>query len=239
MLIICIDDNRARSRHATQQMMKLDLDGFEIGKDIRMIIFEIVQDQQPRAIMKKFAALVEEGRIVFISLDHERPTLTQPCPHAKVLRNTTDQKAWLIAGRFEHPGQQARGCRLAVRSSHDARQPSPQNVLSHKLSAGGIGDVQIEHGLDLGIAAGKGVAHQHEIRSRDEVVRAERTHFDVHGRQNLRHGRISAGIRSGHPPAGCPGQAGDAGHGRTADTEDMKVTLLVHRVIAPQIISGF
>jgi hypothetical protein len=74
-----LDNNPAGTRHGAQQMMELPLNRRQIGKDIGVIEFQVVQDQSARLVMDKLGALVEKRRVVFIRLDDKQWRCPQPC----------------------------------------------------------------------------------------------------------------------------------------------------------------
>src|SRR5690606_4594482 len=58
-----------------QQVMKLSLYRCQIGENIGMIVFKIVQYDRTRTIVDELGALIEESRIVFVGFDHEQRPL--------------------------------------------------------------------------------------------------------------------------------------------------------------------
>ncbi len=52
--------------------MKLSFDRMQIGKDIRVIEFQIIQHRCSRPVVDKFGTFVEEGGVVFIGFDDEK-----------------------------------------------------------------------------------------------------------------------------------------------------------------------
>src|SRR5689334_7048269 len=66
------------ARDDTQQMTELTLDGLQIGVNIRVIEFQIVEDERARMVVNELGALVEEGRVVFIGFDDEERRIAQP-----------------------------------------------------------------------------------------------------------------------------------------------------------------
>src|SRR3546814_4925964 len=66
---VCSSDLHAR--YSAHQMMELGLDGLEIGEDIGVVEFEVIEDGGARPVMHEFGALVEECRVVFVGFDNE------------------------------------------------------------------------------------------------------------------------------------------------------------------------
>ncbi len=79
-------------------MVKLRLDSAEIRKDVCMIVFEIVQDHSPRAIMDELRTLVEERSVVLVGFDHEKIGVGKPRRNAEIQRHPADQEAGIQAG---------------------------------------------------------------------------------------------------------------------------------------------
>src|SRR5277367_2877676 len=53
------------------QALKGGLDGAEVFKNIRVIKFQVVEDDDFREVMDKFAALVKKSRVIFVALNDE------------------------------------------------------------------------------------------------------------------------------------------------------------------------
>jgi len=79
-------------------MVKLSLDRCKIGEDVGMIKLYVVENSDSRPVMHHLGSLIEEGGIVFISLDHEMALLSQPCRYPKIDWNTSDEKTGLQSG---------------------------------------------------------------------------------------------------------------------------------------------
>src|SRR5690606_8251533 len=65
-------DNGPAGRYRAHQMMKLRLDGLQIGKDVGVIVFKIIKYGGARAVMYELRALVEKSRVVFVGFDDEQ-----------------------------------------------------------------------------------------------------------------------------------------------------------------------
>ena len=136
--------------------MELGFNGSEIGKDIGMIELKIIEYGRAGTVMHKFAALVEEGGVIFIGFDDEerRATLgTETRRHTKVKWHTTDQKSWLITCLLEYPGQHGCGGRLAVRAGDGQHPFVMQNVFAYPLRSGYVGQAAVHDGFHQWIAA--------------------------------------------------------------------------------------
>ena len=75
--------------------MKLGLYRGQIGEDVRMVELEVIQDHGIRPVMDEFCALVEERRIVLVSLDHEALAAAEPRRCSEICGNTADKEAGL------------------------------------------------------------------------------------------------------------------------------------------------
>ena len=154
--IVAIDDQPADAGHRAHQMMELGFDRAEVGKDVRMIEFEVVQDGRLGPVMNKLAALVEERGVVFVGLDDEklrRLGAVQTGRDFKIARHAADQEARCIAGIFEDPGQHRRRGGLAMGTGHRQHPAAGQDVLGDPLRPAGVRQTAIEDGLHQRIAA--------------------------------------------------------------------------------------
>ena len=52
-------------------------DRFEIGVDVGVIEFDVVEDERAGAVVKKLGPLVEKGRVVLVAFDDEIRTITK------------------------------------------------------------------------------------------------------------------------------------------------------------------
>src|SRR5690606_59608 len=85
--------------NSTHQVMKLRFYGVQVGKNIGMVVFEIVQDGRTRTIMHELRTLVEECRVVFVRFNHEvrfRGIVTRR--YFKIMGDSTDQEVGRHAG---------------------------------------------------------------------------------------------------------------------------------------------
>ena len=69
--VLGIDDQPTIARHGAHQVVELGLDRVEVGKDVGVVELEVVEDRDVRPVVDELAALVEEGAVVFVGLDHE------------------------------------------------------------------------------------------------------------------------------------------------------------------------
>ncbi len=91
---------RSDARHGAHQMVELRLDGGEIGEDVGVIEFEVVQDRGARPVVDELRALVEEGGVVLVGLDHEEARIGEPRRNAEVQRHAADQEARIQPARL-------------------------------------------------------------------------------------------------------------------------------------------
>ena len=71
-LVAGVDDQPAARRHGAHQVMELALDRREVVEDVGVVELEVVEDRGARPVVDELAALVEEGGVVLVGLDHER-----------------------------------------------------------------------------------------------------------------------------------------------------------------------
>lgn len=83
-------------------MMELCFDSGDIGKDIGMIVFEIVQNGRFWPIVDELASFIKEGRVVFVGLNEQKRGFLftmQSCRDTEIQWNATNQKTW---GNIRH-----------------------------------------------------------------------------------------------------------------------------------------
>ena len=59
IVIKAVADDLTHLRYSPDQLMKLILDTFQIRKDVSVIVFEIIDDQSLRTIVKKLGLSIE------------------------------------------------------------------------------------------------------------------------------------------------------------------------------------
>ncbi len=217
-------NDQALARHSAHQMVELPLDGREVGEDIRVVEFQVVQDRRARAVMDELRALVEEGAVVLVGLDHEERRTAQARRNPEVLRHPADQEARAHAGVLQNPGEHAGGGGLAVGTGHRQHPASLQHVVGQPLRAGNVGQALVQDMLHRRIAARQGVADHYQVRRRLQVGRIVALHqLDALGLQLGAHGGVDVGVGTGHPVAQFLGQHGQRAHEGPADAEYVDV----------------
>ena len=70
-LLLAVADDEAFRRHGAYQMMELGLNGAQIGKNVGVVEFKIVQNGGTRTVVYEFGAFVKKGSVVFVGFDNE------------------------------------------------------------------------------------------------------------------------------------------------------------------------
>ncbi len=76
-------------------MFERSFDGIETVEDVGMVEFEIVDDSDLGQIMYKLAALIEEGRVVFVPLNNEPFAIRKSRALPEIVGDPADQVAWV------------------------------------------------------------------------------------------------------------------------------------------------
>ena len=211
------------------------LDRVQIGEDVGVIIFQVIHDGRLRVVMHELAALVEEGRVVFIGFDDEEVRIgalavdlaAETGGNAKVHRYATDQEARRIARVFEYPGQHGRGGRLAMRAGHGQYPLVAQDVFADPLRAGHIRQAAVEDFFHQRVTARDDIANHIQIRVQLGLFGIKALdQFDSLRFQLGAHRRIHVGIATGDFMAGFLGQHGQAAHEGTANAENMNMHVI-------------
>ena len=146
--------------------MKLPLDRFDIGKNVGVIEFQIIQHGDLRPVVDKFRTLVEKSRVVLICLDHEGAAGAQTGGDAEILGYAADQESGLLSCGLKNPREHTRGSGFAVGAGAGQYRASGQYLLGQPLGTGGISESAVQHGFHLRVPPGKRVADQHQIGPR-------------------------------------------------------------------------
>ena len=88
----------------------------QVAINIRMVEFERRQHRGAWAIVQKFGSLIKVGTVVLIALDDEMCPLPESKGAVKVLHDSTDKHAGVIASVAQQPGDQRRGRTFAMRA---------------------------------------------------------------------------------------------------------------------------
>ena len=81
----------------TTTILSYLLDRGHVREDVGVVVFQVVEDRDQRAVVDELAALVEEGGVVFVGLDHEFAARADARGHAEILGHPADQEAGLAA----------------------------------------------------------------------------------------------------------------------------------------------
>ena len=205
-------------------MMKLGLDRGEVGENIRMVVFEVIDDRRFRAVMNELGPLVEKGRVILICLDHKIVATTQPRGEAKVGGDPADQKPGLKSGLLQNPGQHAGGTGFAM-GARDGEHPLIlKNMTTEPFRPRGIGDPAVQHRLDDRLTTGQRVADHHTTRRGREllgIVAVDKGYIAVE--QLSAHGGINIAVRTRDRKTRLAGQQRQTAHKRAANTENVNV----------------
>ena len=131
-------DDQPATRDGAHQMMELALDLTEIVEDVGVVELQVVEDQGAWSIVDELGALIEEGGVVLVRLDHEEGRGAQPRGQPEIQRHTADQEARGETGVLQDPGEHARGRGLAVRAGHGQHPAIAQEILAQPFGTRAI-----------------------------------------------------------------------------------------------------
>ncbi len=226
--ILGIDDQPAVARHAAHEVMELTLDRGHVGENIGVVVFEIVENRDLRAVVHELAALVEECGVVFVRFDDKIIAAAQSCRDAEILRHAADEKSRRTAAGVEYPGQQRARRRLAVCAGDREYAARGEQALADPLRPGGIRQARIEHVLDGRVATRQRVADDHQVRHLLWIGAAQMLgaiaglQRDAERGELIAHRRVDILVRTGDVMAQLARQCGDATHECAADAEDVQ-----------------
>ena len=205
--------------------MELLFDRREVFEDVRVVVFEVVEDRRAGTVVHELASLVEEARVVLVGFDHEGGLrIAQKGASFAPGGNAADEVARVDPGAAKNPGEKRRGRRFAVRARYGKDVASGENVLAHPLRSRSVGKTAVENGLEKGIAARNGVSHHPKIGFDRELLGAVAFgEFDPRRAQCVAHRRINPSVASRHGVSGLRRKLRDAAHEGAADAENVNV----------------
>ncbi|CFN25634.1 Uncharacterised protein [Bordetella pertussis] len=215
----------AVGRHRAHQVMELGLDGGQIGEDVGVIVFQVVQDGGARPVVHELRALVEKGRVVLVGLDHEGAGARRVARrHLQVGRDAADQEVGLALRALQDPGQHGAGSGLAVGAGHGQHVRAGQDVLAQPLRAGYIAGAAVQDGFHQRVAAADHVADHEQVGGQRQLVGAEAfDQLDALLGQLGAHRGVDAGVAAGDLVAGRARDQRQATHESAANTKNMQV----------------
>ena len=71
MHVAALGNDQPLTRDHAQQLVELPLNRGDIRIDVRVVVFEVVEDRRARPVVNELGAFVEESRVVLIRLDDE------------------------------------------------------------------------------------------------------------------------------------------------------------------------
>jgi hypothetical protein len=84
--------DQAGSWNDINEPAKRDLESVQIFVNIRMIEFDVLQQHNPRKVVQKLRAFVEEGGVVFITFDNEIRSIRELKAFAEILSDAAHKK---------------------------------------------------------------------------------------------------------------------------------------------------
>ena len=130
-----------------------------------MVEFEVIQNQDPGAVMNEFAAFVEEGGVVFVPLDDKGGFEASGFIATGQIQGHAPDQIPRVGFQFPQSMRGEGGGRgLAVGARHHHRNPPSDQVFPDHLRQGGEGKVTgSKQVLDLRIPPGNRVTHHHAV----------------------------------------------------------------------------
>src|ERR1700722_2387269 len=220
--ILSVYDEPPGAGHGAQQLVELAADRSHVRIDIRVIVFQIIEDRGARTVMHEFGALVEKRRVVLVRFDDEERGPAQAGAGVKIAGHAADQVTGFKARVFEDPREQGGGGGLAMSPGHRNHVSPVQHLFGEPQRPRGIGHAAVEHGFDDRTAAAQCIAHDHHIGRKIELLGAVALdELDAQRLQLSAHRRIYIEVRAGDAKSGRLGDRGHPAHECAAYPQDM------------------
>ena len=205
--------------------MELRLDRCQVRKDVGVVVLEVGEHRGAWPIPHELRALIEEGGVVLVGLDHEEGRGGGARRHAEVARHAADQETGIEPRMVQDPGEHRRGGALAVRPRDREHPLVHQHVLGEPLRTGGVGEPAVEHRLHHRLAARHDVADDAEVRLVFVELRGvvALMQADAEVAQLVAHRRIDLGVAAGDDVAALARDLREAAHESAANAEDVEM----------------
>ena len=240
--LVLVDDHAATGGNGANQVVELALDGFQVFKDVGVIELEVVEQRRAGTVVHEFAALVEEGGVVFVGFDdeqgarRERGAGAQPGRDTEIQRHPAHQKTRLQASGLQNPAQHGRGGGFAVGACHRQHMTRlcgrMQHMLGQPLRTAGVGRTRLQNRLHqgkLGLTLRRArprhhVADHEQVGLQGHLVLAKAfDQVDAQGAQLVAHGRVDPCVAACDPMTRFACQGGHAAHEGAANPQNMNV----------------
>ena len=215
-------------------MVELGLYRTQIGEDVGVVEFQIVQHGGTRAVMHEFGAFVEKGGVVFVGFDDEKRRfavrvlarrLRQAGGNAEVFRYAADEEARRESGIFQDPCEHGRSGRFAVRPRHAEYPMMVQHVFRQPLRAGNIRQAAVQNRFNHIHAALGDIADNVNVSFKFVQLRGIEAFVYVYaqGFELGAHRRIHLRVATADFEPRFFGNGGHPAHKRAADTDNVDV----------------
>ncbi len=169
---VCARRHDGARPQSLEQGTKRALHVIEIAVDVGVVELDRIQQQRIGIVVQELGALVEKRGVVLVALGDEPWAGSEPKIVREVAAGTAHHEARIAAGLVQHPRQQRARGRLAVRPDDDRAAPVAHEEAHECFGHRAVRNAGREHRLDLGVAARHGVADDHEIGPRLEILGA-------------------------------------------------------------------
>jgi hypothetical protein len=88
-----------------EELAKRFLNGSEVGVDVGVVEFDVVENDQFGEVLKEFAAFISKGGVVLVALEDPEGAGSVVAPGGEVEWDATDKPAGVKASFFEKEGQ--------------------------------------------------------------------------------------------------------------------------------------
>ena len=101
-------------RNLLKKLTERFLNCGEVGVDVGMVEFYVIENDQFREILEKLAAFIGEGGVVLVSLQHPKGSGTVMAAGGEIEGDSSDKPARVELSFFEKKGEHSGGGGFAV-----------------------------------------------------------------------------------------------------------------------------
>ncbi len=220
--VFAVDPQRALGREHGDKASKDGLDGVQIGVDVGVVVFQVVDGRSKGSVMPEFGDLVEVSGVVLVAFDDEGVAITQAVVGAEVAGDPSQHKPRVFAGVGEDPGQHGSRGGLAMGAGDHQGALVADDEVAKGLRKAQVGKSTAAHLHGVGVAFTTYIADDDEVGLPVQVGGIVTHHnVDISILEPGAHGRVGVGVGATHRKALLGEHGRQAPHGAATNADDM------------------
>jgi len=168
--IVRIDQGEPVCRYLLKELAKGFLNGGEVGVDVSVVEFNIIENDEFGKVVDELASFIGEGGVVLVSFENPEGAGAVMASAGEVEGNSADEPAGMEACLFKKESEHGGGGGLAVGAGDDEIASFIEEPTAEEFGEGDKRNAVGEDGFEFGVPAGEGVADDGEVGFRGEIL---------------------------------------------------------------------